>query len=604
MATSTCDDSASDQADSKLFVAAIDVGTSFSGWAFASISDLEKAKGTNIHVKPWYSTYTSCSTGKTSTCVLIKPDGETLDSFGYEAERRYNELLSKDQHEKYFFFKNFKTSLYGKYNQPLSTELKLVDQMEKELPAIKVFSVSIRFLAEDMFTDLKRRFQDIRPGDIRWVVTVPAIWTDQAKNLMRKSALQAGLSSDSISIALEPEAASVYCRQLDVCAVNRDSGVTLSSLTIGSKYLVLDAGGGTIDLTIHEIAPSNCVKQVVVSSGNIFGGNAVNKEFEKFLKTALSDEKYEQFKQSETEDWVFLMGEFEVKKKSFHPDNAHRVNMRFPLSLKDIYESNKRNSFLRIVKKTKSIEKAFNRTDFGEDIIIKRDKISFPSDVFVKFFGPATDMTIQQIKKVIRKIHGGTISCILMVGGFSECILLQQLVKSEFPHIPVIVPVEASTAVLQGAVLYGYYPPVVSERVLKYSYGISGSTKFIPDKHPIEKRLVIDSGVQCKDIFHKHVTRGDSIKFDMQHKEWYFPQYRNQKKVHFYICASKLLNPRFTTDKDCHVIGKIILNLSGSRGMSNNPLEVTFMFGGTEITVIAEEAKTRRHVKTVVSFLE
>jgi hypothetical protein len=74
--------------------------------------------------------------------------------------------------------------------QPLNTGMKLVDQMGRVLPAINVFSASIRFLAEDMFSDLKRRFQDIRPGDIRWVITVPAIWTDQAKYLMRESALQ------------------------------------------------------------------------------------------------------------------------------------------------------------------------------------------------------------------------------------------------------------------------------------------------------------------------------------------------------------------------------------------------------------------------------
>jgi hypothetical protein len=362
------------------------------------------------------------------------------------------------------------------------------------------------------------------------------------------------------------------------------------------------SSGGTIDLTVHEIAPSKCVKQVVASSGNIFGGN--NKEFEKFLKTALSDEKYEQFKHLETEDWLFLMSEFEVKKKSFQPGNTEYVYIRFPQSLKNIYESDTQNSLLRTIKKTKRIEKALNRTYIGEDIIIKRDKISFPSDVFVKFFGPATDKTIQQIKKVIGKMHGGTISCILMVGGFSECILLQQLVKSEFPHIPVIVPVEASTAVLQGAVLYGYYPPVVTERVVKYTYGVSGSANFIPDKHPIEKRLVTDIGVQCKDIFHKHVTRGDLVKFDTQHKERYYPQYRNQKKGQWNICASKLSNPMFTTDKDCHVIGKIILDLSGSDDMCNNPLEVIFTFGGTEITVTAEEAKTGRNVKTVVSFLE
>ncbi|XP_060580179.1 heat shock 70 kDa protein 12B-like [Ruditapes philippinarum] len=587
--------------DSEIFIAAIDLGTSFSGWAFATISDLEQEIKPNIYIKSWYSTYTQIATGKTPTCALIKPDGQTLDSFGYEAERRYDDLVSKKQHESYFFFKNFKTSLYGKYYQPLKTGMKLIDQMGKVLPAIIVFSASIRFLAEDMFTDLKRRFQDIRSGDIKWVITVPAIWTDQAKYLMREYALQAGLSSESIMIALEPEAASVCCRQLDVCTVDRDTGVTLSSLEVGSRYLVLDAGGGTIDLTVHEITSAQCIKQVVASSGNIHGGNAVNDEFENFLKTVLSDEKYERFKRTETEDWLYLMGDFETKKKSYNPQKHDHVNMRIPQSLKDIYESSKRSSITNVFKKHKNLKDVFGEMD----VTLKRDKLSFPSHVFGRFFHLASVKAVHEIKKMIGKINGERISCIIMVGGFSECIILQQAVKTEFTDIPVVVPIEASTAVLKGAVLYGHHPFVISERVVKYTYGVSSIAKFIPGEHPIEKRFVTDIGVGCTDIFNKHVTRGDLVKTrESQYREWYFPQYRNQKKVEWDICVSKLANPRFTTDKDCHVIGKIILYLSGSDDMCHSPLEVTFMFGGTEITVTAEEAKTRRNVKTVVSFLE
>ena len=91
--------------------------------------------------------------------------------------------------DKYFVLFNHDTL------QPLNTGMKLVDQLGKVLPAIKVFSASIWFLAKDMFSDLEKRFQDIRLGDIRWVITVPAIWTDQAKYLMREYALQVKRSS-------------------------------------------------------------------------------------------------------------------------------------------------------------------------------------------------------------------------------------------------------------------------------------------------------------------------------------------------------------------------------------------------------------------------
>ena len=50
------------------------------------------------------------------------------------------------------------------------------------------------------------------------MITVPAIWRQEAKQFMREAAYQAGIASrespSQLVIALEPEAASVYCRRL------------------------------------------------------------------------------------------------------------------------------------------------------------------------------------------------------------------------------------------------------------------------------------------------------------------------------------------------------------------------------------------------------
>ena len=53
---------------------------------------------------------------------------------------------------------------------------------------------------------------------------------------------QAGLSTENLTIALEPEAASLFCRQIPVEKSNQCKG-SLSSFKPGSKYMVLDAGG-------------------------------------------------------------------------------------------------------------------------------------------------------------------------------------------------------------------------------------------------------------------------------------------------------------------------------------------------------------------------
>jgi hypothetical protein len=75
--------------------------------------------------------------------------------------------------------------------------------------------------------------------EVRWVVTVPAIWSDFAKQCMRLAAEQGGLCTsgnpDQMLIALEPEAASYACRR-DLLQMGRP-------MAGGSKYLVFDCGG-------------------------------------------------------------------------------------------------------------------------------------------------------------------------------------------------------------------------------------------------------------------------------------------------------------------------------------------------------------------------
>lgn len=56
---------------------------------------------------------------------------------------------------------------------------------------------------------------------------------------------------DQLIIALEPEAASIYCRRLP--AEKLEGANTAHLLQPGSKYLVLDAGGETVDITVHEV---------------------------------------------------------------------------------------------------------------------------------------------------------------------------------------------------------------------------------------------------------------------------------------------------------------------------------------------------------------
>jgi hypothetical protein len=48
------------------------------------------------------------------TTILIRPDGETIDSFGFDAETRYAELAEDREHKEWYYFKRFKMQLFDK----------------------------------------------------------------------------------------------------------------------------------------------------------------------------------------------------------------------------------------------------------------------------------------------------------------------------------------------------------------------------------------------------------------------------------------------------------------------------------------------------------
>ena len=58
------------------------------------------------------------------------------------------------------------------------------------MAASDVFSNSIRFLKTDLLKMCCDQVPDTREEDIRWVLTVPAIWGDAAKQFMREAALK------------------------------------------------------------------------------------------------------------------------------------------------------------------------------------------------------------------------------------------------------------------------------------------------------------------------------------------------------------------------------------------------------------------------------
>ena len=74
----------------------------------------------------------------------------------------------------------------------MQTNVKSVDN--REMPLMKVISETIKFIANRALAKLEEQIgNSFNLKKIRWVLTVPALWSEEHKLFMRKAAFEAGI---------------------------------------------------------------------------------------------------------------------------------------------------------------------------------------------------------------------------------------------------------------------------------------------------------------------------------------------------------------------------------------------------------------------------
>ena len=89
-------------------VAAVDLGTTFSGYAFSTKADFEINPLTVHTNQAWKQGAISV---KCPTCILFD-ENKKFKAFGYDAEDEYADIVLEKRQNEYYFLRNFKMSLY------------------------------------------------------------------------------------------------------------------------------------------------------------------------------------------------------------------------------------------------------------------------------------------------------------------------------------------------------------------------------------------------------------------------------------------------------------------------------------------------------------
>ncbi|KAL5012173.1 hypothetical protein ScPMuIL_010724 [Solemya velum] len=442
-------------------VAAIDLGTTFSGYAYSFRHDY-KSNPLTIHSNFWKGSYE----GKIPTALLLTKNG-TFHSFGFDAEDNYNRLTESDDHKGWRFFKKFKMELL---KEGLNKTTVVKDEDGNPFLAIDVLRHSICFFKDHLLDVLKNKSPDVKKDDIKWVVTVPAIWTESAKQFMRIAAKKAGIDDGNLSLALEPEAASIFCKLIPIERMTETCGRKdiLVSFQPGYTYLIADLGGGTTDITVHRVRSDYNLEEIHRPSGGPWGGAKVDECFLSFLSELFGATNIEDFRKKFKNDFIELMRNFENKKGEIGVvtkpnDIPRKFNLPLPQTLKDILQS----------KNIKSFEDALDRSQFKNKhkVTVKFGKLILEKGVTEGFFEEIVTEIGNYIEGIFRDPRCSDIKMILLVGGFADSPLVRHSIRQRFPKVRTIVPHEAGRSVLKGAVVFGQNPNIVQERVCPLTYG-------------------------------------------------------------------------------------------------------------------------------------
>ncbi|KAH3716331.1 heat shock 70 kDa protein 12B-like [Dreissena polymorpha] len=564
----------------RLVVAAIDFGTTYSGYAYSFLDEF-KRDPLKIYANNDWNDGSGMISPKAPTVVLFDQRG-TFHSFGYDAETKYNELAGTDDHDGWKYFRRFKMELYKK---TIRKNTKINDAQDNAKAAIDVFASAIGFLKDHLLDRLHKRDFGFRDTDIDWVLTVPAIWDDAAKQFMTMAAGKAGIPEDQLFLAYEPEAAAIYCKEsFTTIAREQKKSAELIPFKTGDQFMVIDCGGGTVDITAHEVLKDGTLKSLSSPSGGPWGGTVVDKHFQIFIENIVEKDIYKQFSKECATDKLDLDRMIELKKRSMKPANE-KVNLKFPNELFTFYEE----------KKKKKVEDTLPIGPYKGKVTKKRDRIIVESSIMLDMFNESKNQTLAHVEGLLRKWELRGVKKLLLVGGFAESHVLQEAFRSKFGSAyEVMVPQQPDLAIVKGAVIYGHQPHSICSRKSPYTYGISTSIRFDPMKHaPMHKSIGGRGEEKCEDIFKPFVKRGESLEQGHKTPEQSFTAPNpgdHQVTVEIYR-SDKDIPPIYVTE--CTKVGDLVLKLTNVDPNEKALIVVQMSFGGTEVSVEAKESGRR-----------
>eukprot|EP01083_Nonionella_stella_P242864 846798_1 len=481
-------------------------------------------------------------THKTKTQILLSDENEVI-AFGHTAKVMYSNLEGRER-KTWKFFERFKMSLYF---DPQQTEVEESDVRidvgdtltalnGAKCPAKIVFVAALQYLQGIARTYLDKMTKEdgitIEDDAIQWIITVPSIWNYKSKQRMKEWMISAGLVNqrikDQYMIVYEPECAALAIQKEHELYANMDRNEN-------DKYILMDAGGGTMDVVCHEIMSNDMVEEVYCASGGPFGGGYIDDQYIVLLQCIFGTKWMEQFKSELPNVYVEIIDNFQIAKERFYMNEeatVHSVQLPYEL-LQFMNEASDRQTnalptsiqYYRNLLMGDMDSKCADAEDEVR-IDIEEECLTMSVSIWKCIFDSYMNKIIQHTKQLLEIDSVNGCKHLYLCGGFAASPYFQARMMDEFGKeshykLNVNIPPNPALVVVRGAAYYGLQPKAfVQSRISRYTYGINtyldrtdAHTIGVPQSYMESKENRSEDGL-VKDCFRIIVRKQDKINMD------------------------------------------------------------------------------------------
>ncbi|KAI9217117.1 hypothetical protein BC828DRAFT_391965 [Blastocladiella britannica] len=525
---------------------------------------------------------------KTRTTLLYDAVTEEVVAWGYPAASMAKNLSAADA-EKFVYIDRVKLLLDEKWAaSPQGEQIRLRLQNRS---AVQIIADFLCKMLEQIRTDFAASDRPFDIDSISWVLTVPAMWTDKAKDHMREAAFLAGMTatrdSPSLILCLEPEAALL------------SSSFPPNDMAFDDVILSVDVGGGTADMsamvmTEDATAPfGRKFNEVVPSRGTVHGSIIIDTMFERYIEEQVGPAAWVALR-SDTGAWAKILAQWVSIKHDFDSDSTATAELTLSrAALKAVRGAASPEAVDRLL--SGGADAGSDSDDDDKDAF--DDIMYIPVATLRRIIGPVVEQAIALAIEMMRdcEMHGQPVTKVVVVGGFAGSRYLVQQLRAALhqinPAISVFVPSVPGSAVLTGAVLYGMAPKIVASRVLQRTYGFAeavptADTRF-ESTDTSEWAAVSIKGVPCyMNVFTVLAEKDQSVSASEVLSTKTHALIKNQESIKLFLFAvDEEVNGVVirTNNPVCKPLG--IIEIATTPGSVDESFEVKFEFGSSEIKV-------------------